>query len=60
MLLEATGQGQHFQDRGQSFYYSQTNPKPTNNLFIFSLLSQINFLILSLPPTQTHRTLQMQ
>ena len=42
------------------FFTTRTDPKPANHLFMFSPPSQINFFILSLPPAQTRRALQMQ
>ena len=52
-------------DRGlenarSQFFTIRIDPRPANNLFIFSSLSQINLLILSLPPAQTRRALQMR
>ena len=31
----ARGRGQHFQDRGHSFFTIRIDPKPANNFFIF-------------------------
>jgi len=57
--LENAVRGQHFQDRGHSFFFLSCGPTQSWQItyLLFSSLSQINFIILSLPTTQTCRAL---
>lgn len=62
MLSEVACRGQHFQDQGHRDSFSLYEPTLSQQialtLIIFLTLSN-QFLILSLPPAQTRRALQM-
>ena len=59
MLPEPAGRGRAFSRPRLQFFTIRTDPKPADDFF-FLTLSNHFFLILSLPPAQTRRALQMQ